>query len=216
MPTTPKPWAIITVALLLTHAAAFYGGYQYKAREFTPVVEGPRAGADLPGGGKLLPRVPNAKGDIAQPAAPTKGAKHIRGAEVEIGGLKPERVHPGNTLPGRVQETPKSEHEPKCLSAEDLTCPNVKVRLDLWEHADSTWGVTAVTDRGEVVGGLDLPDRNPVRWTPRVWAAGVEYEAPTGDLGVVLERDLGPFRVGGSVEVKSEHPEARARVMWRF
>lgn len=250
MPTIPKSWVIAAAALLLTHAAAFYAGYQYKGREFTPVVEGPRAGADLPGGGVLLPRVPDGEPAIEQPDAPTPGATHIRGSEITIGGLKPERVDRDNTSAGHVQKKPKIEldvtdreeggsarssggrlipsgkipregnpapgSKPECLTADDFVCPQVKVRFDLWEHEDNTWGVTAVTDKGEVVGGMDLPDRQPMRFTPKVWGAGVEYEAPTGDVALVLQRDLGPFRVGGSVEVKSDDPEVRLQGVLRF
>lgn len=220
MQSSPKTWAAVTAALLLTHAAAFYAGYQYKASEFTPVVEGPRSGAALPGGGVLLPRVPGGEAAIDQPKPPTKGAAHIRGSEITIGGVKPQRRPEAAGLPTRneahAEGKPAQGSKPECLTADDFVCPSVKVRFDLWEHDDNTWGVTAVTDKGEVVGGMDLPDRQPFRFTPKVWAAGAEYEVGSGDVALVLQRDLGPFRVGGAVEVKSEDPEVRLQGVLRF
>lgn len=210
--------AAVIAAFVLTWLHGQHHGYTAAQSERAPVIESQRPGKALPGGGVLLPRVPGATGDLPKPKAPTKGATHIRGSEITVGGLKPEpRVTDREgSAAGGVSGSQSFPNGKTCPTAEDFQCPEVKLRLDLWEENDGSWGVTAFTDKGKVVGGIDLPDRQPSRESPRVWAAGLEYEAGSGDVALAVDRSFGLLEVGMAAEVKSEDPEVRARVLWRL
>jgi hypothetical protein len=190
--------AAATACIAALCAGSYYLGYTKAQDQRTSVVENHRPAEALPGGGILVERVPGGKTEVAQPDLP-RGATPVRTTEVDI--QPPEA--PVAKLPGG--DCPAS-----------VPCPKVRLRLDLLEHADGTYGVTAVTDKGEVVGGVDIPLRPVVEWKAPQWAVGLEYEAPSGDVAIVVDRDLGPFRVGGGVEVKSKDPEVRINAKWVF
>lgn len=191
----------ITAALFL--AVGIFGGgvwfgYEKARGEHQVVREGARPGQALPGGAVLAPRVPGGTLPLPEPEMPDDATPE-RGSGTVID-LPPVDVPvgPDGECPAQVQ------------------CPSVKVRVDLVKHEDGTRGVVWSAEPGTLRGTIDVPlEDATVRVEPK-WAAGLEYEAPTGDIALAVDREVGPFRVGTSVEVKSDDPEIRLGIKWRF
>jgi len=125
---------------------------------------------------------------------------------------KPPHVLPKGAKEERrvtvVVQPPKAPifHDPGIPAGSDIgkpdscDCPPVTVNLSLIRLADNSRRVQASSPDGTIVAGVDVPiePQKPVKAHP--WAIGGVYTYDGANrFGAFVDRDLGPFRVGGEL-----------------
>lgn len=186
-------------AAVVLVGSGFVTGYLYAKREVTAVAETPRPAIQLDGGAVVLRKEPGAELTVPAPKLPS-GSKVLRSGEVTV---KPK--------PAEVKPDPVTGECPKLVE-----CPAVTVRYDLVELHDGQPGMAITPQGGEIVDGVDAAGEPLLKWREPKWAVGVEWEPATGDLHAVVDREVGPLRVGARVAVKSEEPEGGLSLKFRF
>lgn len=141
-------------------------------------------------GSRVLEVKPTTKPSKPPHALP-KGAKEERRVTVVV---QPPKV-PIFRDPGITAGTDKES-----LLVDSCECPPVAVNLSLIRLADNSRRVQASSPDGTIVAGVDVPieAQKPVKAHP--WAIGGVYTYDGANrFGAFVDRDLGPFRVGGEV-----------------
>lgn len=98
-------------------------------------------------------------------------------------------------------------------------CPPVTVDLTLVKMPDDTRRVIASSPNGEIISGVDIPieSARPAPAMPK-WAAGLSINPLDRTLGVFIDRDFGPFRMGAEINKLSGAAgmDTRVKVGIRF
>ena len=109
-------------------------------------------------------------------------------------------IIPAGTKPVRVTtvEIAPTQQE-MALGSTQPKCPDVRVDLTTVEDKAGNRRVVASSPDGTVVGGVDVPliESQPPADPPK-WAAGGYYSPLNRGFGGWLQRDVGPFVLGGS------------------
>lgn len=107
------------------------------------------------------------------------------------------------------------------LAAVGSECPPVTVDLTLVKMPDDSQRVVASSPDGKILKGVDIPvvSAQPAP-TPKLWAAGASFDPFKRTFGVIVERDLGPFRLGTEVHQTREDslnsPGVRVSALLQF
>ena len=143
----------------------------------------------------------------------------------------PEAVKPAAQLPkdGKLERQVQVKVKPnipaiEAKQGEDKGTMNID--LSLVKMKDDSRRVVASTPDGEVVGGIDIPVE-PAKPTPAApkWAVGLSSNLHGKELGVFIDRDAGPFRIGAEIVRKNSNlipgqeryvPEVRVKFGVRF
>ena len=136
-------------------------------------------------GDVVLETKPGAKPKIPAPTKP-KGGKTTGTVELEIDGGAPIRTE---------RETPAAVVK-ECLTAQDFTCPPVRVRLDLGVR-DGQQYVAVRTEDGQEVNGVFIP-RTGLPVVRRYTATAIIGD---GQYTATVARNLGRFSVGAGLSV---------------
>lgn len=168
-------------------------------------------------GDVVLETKPGAKPKLPAPTKP-KGGKTTGTVEIEIDGGSPVRVDPvqkpdksGEAIPsgkggaiGSMFPVPKpgtndSQSDSvvkECLTAQDFTCPPVRVRLDLGIR-DGQQYVAVRTEDGQEVNGVFIP-RAGMPVVPRYTATAIIGDS---QYTATVARNLGRFSIGAGLSV---------------
>lgn len=153
-------------------------------------------------GSKVLERKPQAN---AKPAHKVpKGAKVERVVKIEV------RSRPVNA-PSALQ-TGAGETEPPAA----IDCPTVQVDLSLVRLPDESRRVIASSPNGEILTGVDIPVESARPYKELKWAAGLTANPIDRTLGAFIDRDLGPFRLGGELNQIKDGFDFRLKAGVRF
>jgi hypothetical protein len=141
-------------------------------------------------GSKLLEVKPTTKPSKPPHTLP-KGAKEERRVQVVVQPPKVPIFHDPGITAGA---------DKKSLLVDSCECPPVTVNLSLIRLADNSRRVQASSPDGTIVAGVDVPiePQKPAKTHP--WAIGGVYTYDGANrFGAFIDRDLGPFRLGGEV-----------------
>ncbi len=107
---------------------------------------------------------------------------------------------PAGTKPVRVTTVQIRPTQPEtALESTRPVCPDVHVNLTTVEDKAGNRRVVASSPDGTVVGGVDVPlVEVPGEVKKHPWAAGGYYSPLNRGFGGFIQRDVGPFVVGGS------------------
>lgn len=96
-------------------------------------------------------------------------------------------------------------------------CPACTVDLSLVREPGGAHRVIASSPTGQVISGIDVPVGPTIFHKPQLWAAGVSYGINDETWGGWLDRDVGPFRIGGeALQLESGAIGGRIRFGGRF
>lgn len=161
-----------------------------------PVVEPPAPAVQLPTGGLVLERAPDAP-------VPPAAAEDARAAGGRLERAVSITVRPTPVSPAPSE--PQPSHPPGTIKAEaapapTCSCEPVTVDLALVRMPDDTMRVTARARGGELLGGVDVPvvSRAPARVTR--WAAGASWAPGRREYGLWATRDVGRLVIGAEVQ----------------
>lgn len=140
-------------------------------------------------GSKILEVKPTAKPSKPPHAVP-KGAKEERRVTVVVQPARGPIFHdPGISTGG--------DNLPAVDSCE---CPPVTVNLSVIRLKDNLRRVQASSPDGTIISGVDVPIDSPKPVKAFPWAVGATYSFDGANrFGAFVDRDLGPFRLGGEV-----------------
>jgi hypothetical protein len=165
------------------------------------VVEGHAAAIDLPSGGHVIERVPDAPIPEAVPQAVKElghGAKLERVISLTVK-TKPLNDPFTDSVNGTAFGSVVQPRAPECAP--------VHIDLGLVRMPDSTHRVIATSD-GQILQSVDIPVDSPAVQRQLKWAIGAAYDAVNKRYGGFIDRDLGPFRFG--VEILQPAASERA------
>ena len=130
--------------------------------------------------------------DSAPPHLLPKGSKEVRRVHVVAQPSRGVVVHPAGT----DEAARLAASSDRTAAVDSCDCPAVEVDLSLVRMPDKTGRVIASSPSGNILSGIDFP-LEPLGGMPagRPWAAGISFDSDLR-LGVFVERDLGPFRIG--------------------
>lgn len=199
-----------------THSACLLAGFllAWWIWRDVPVVEPPAPAVQLPSGGLVLERAPEAP-------VPSAAAEDARAAGGRLDRAISITVQPRPVSlapPAAMPPHPPGNAEAAAAPAPTCICEPVTVDLALVRMPDDTMRVTARARGGELLGGIDVPvvSRAPTRVTR--WAAGLTVSMDMSQrraFGVFLDRDVGRLRLGLELSQR-DGGTATARVGWRW
>lgn len=159
-------------------------------RPAPPAPEKPAAESRQSDGSLVLRRDAGVKPDL--PELPT-GSRATRHASVTV------RPKPSEAVPAGCP-----------------VCPDVRVDLTTVRQPDGTARVVAASPDGTVAGGVDIPLEPVTPPSAKKWAAGGYFSPLDNGFGGWVQRDLGPWVIGGAGGVAEKQVDVRAYVGVRF
>ena len=96
-----------------------------------------------------------------------------------------------------VDSTKRPEPDHIADASKKVDCPPVTLDLSVIRNDDGSSNVVASSPDGDIVGAVDIPVVAKIEPVKK-WAAGISYNTDKRG-GVWIERDFGPFRIGGDV-----------------
>ena len=163
-------------------------------------------------GSLVLSREPDGKPTLPEPTHP-KGTKVGRTIEATVSGGAP------------VRKTPEIEHDggnvlsdsavKECLTTTDFVCPPVTVRIDELTYPDKSRRFQIVTDKGEVLDGVDIP-REPMSTVNRRNSLTVASDGGRNGAGLYTRKVWRGLSLGGGVIVYEGNavPVGSVRLDW--
>lgn len=121
---------------------------------------------------------------------------------------------PGGSRPTRHAEVTVRSLEP--VPEGCPKCPDLHVMLTTIERPDGSKRVIAESQNGEIIAGTDIPLEPATKADIKLWSAGGYYSPLDNGFGGFVQRDVGPFTVGGMAGVADRKADVRAFVGIRF
>lgn len=123
---------------------------------------------------------------------------------------------PGGSKVTRHASVTVRPEQPEAAPAGCPVCPDVQVMLTTIERPDGSKRVIAESPNGEIIAGTDIPLEAATKADIKLWSAGGYYSPLDNGFGGFVQRDVGPFTVGGMAGVADRKADVRAFVGIRF
>lgn len=196
---------LVLLLMVLVGAASFWAGVEYGKP--VPVVATAEAAKALPGGGQQLASQPSPEAKPAQPVP--KGAKVQRTGQVKV---KPKAKL--TSMVGGQQDAALAK-DGTTDGAPLVECPEVTIDYTLIRRADGQERMLTSSPDGVVVDGFDSAVATATAPHARPWAIGpsIGIGEHSGQIGVALQRELGPFFLGADVFLEEGSLGGRVRAL---